>query len=70
MHRLRLTSTVLIALAAGAAAAAAARAAEPSIAKGGDWRMAMRTFAQQQLRHPAWGASHSQRDYDLARSLA
>src|SRR6185437_14507088 len=73
LHRLRLTSMHCLALLivlAVVAAALDARADEPVIAKGGDWRVAVRTFAQQHLRHPAWGASHSQRDYDLARSLA
>lgn len=76
LHRLRLTRmhrlNLLLALLVAAAAAHAARAgdAAPTIATGGDWRVAVRAFAQQQLRHPAWGASHSQRDYDLARSLA
>ena len=76
MHHLRLTRMqgliLLMSLAVAAATADAARAADaaPTIARGGDWRVAVRTFAQQQLRHPAWGASHSQRDYDLARSLA
>ena len=74
MHRLHLTRmhclVLLTAVAIVAAAANAAGAEEPVIAKGGDWRVAVRTFAQQHLRHPAWGASHSQRDYDLARALA
>ena len=76
LQRLRLTSlhylTLVLALAVATAAAEGARADDgpPAIAQGGEWRAAVRTFAQQQLRHPAWGASHSQRDYDLARSLA
>lgn len=45
--------------------------AEPSpIAQGGDWRAAVRSFAEARLKHPAWGASHSLRDYQLARALA
>ena len=67
LHRLRLTSMFGLAL---SIALAVARADEPVIAKGGDWHVALRAFAQQHLRHPAWGASHSQRDYDLARALA
>ncbi len=35
-----------------------------------DWRMKVHAFAAEHFRHPAWGLSHSQRDYDLARSLA
>jgi uncharacterized protein len=50
-----------------------ARAAEsplPGIAKGKDWRASVLQFAEQHLKHPAWGLSHSRRDYDLARTLA
>jgi len=54
-----------------AAMAAGVVAAEPSpIGQGGDWRAAVRSFAATRLRHPAWGASHLQRDYQLARALA
>ncbi|MBC8027917.1 MAG: HD domain-containing protein [Steroidobacteraceae bacterium] len=42
----------------------------PAIARGTDWRAAVRQFAETHLKHPAWGASHSLRDYDLAKSLA
>jgi hypothetical protein len=41
----------------------------PTIARTGDWRAAVRQFAEANLAHPAWGASHSLRDYDLAREL-
>lgn len=34
------------------------------------WREKVRTFAQSNLKHPAWGYSHAVRDYDLARTLA
>lgn len=34
------------------------------------WRGKVRDFAQAALRHPAWGYSHSVRDYQLARSMA
>lgn len=34
------------------------------------WRLSVRTFAQAQFKHPAWGYSHSMRDYALARDLA
>ena len=53
--------------------AAAVRAGEPplpGIAKGNDWRLSVRQFAEQHLKHPAWGLSHSERDYELARTLA
>lgn len=42
----------------------------PGVAKGKDWRMSVRQFAEQHLKHPAWGLSHSERDYELARTLA
>ena len=59
--------------AAGAGAQAATGAKEPSlpaVAKGPDWRLSVRQFAVEHLRNPAWGFSHSVRDYELARSLA
>lgn len=34
------------------------------------WRAKVRAFAQTHFRHPAWGYSHSVRDYELARDLA
>lgn len=34
------------------------------------WRETVRLFAAQHFRHPAWGYSHSVRDYELAKSLA
>jgi hypothetical protein len=34
------------------------------------WRDKVTAFAAQSLHHPAWGASHSRRDYALAKSLA
>ena len=40
-----------------------AAAAEP-------WRDKVTAFAAGNLKHPAWGFSHSQRDYALAKSLA
>jgi hypothetical protein len=64
--------TFLGALGVTLALVTAARGGEatPSIARGGDWRAAVRSFAESNLRHPAWGASHSLRDYELARALA
>src|SRR5580692_10653682 len=35
-----------------------------------DWRTAVRNFAAEHFKQPAWGYSHSVRDYALARSLA
>jgi HD superfamily phosphodiesterase len=34
------------------------------------WRDKVTAFAAKNFKHPAWGYSHSQRDYELARSLA
>ena len=48
---------------------AACLAAVPASA-GGDWRATVTAFAREHFRHPAWGYSHSQRDYELARTLA
>ena len=35
-----------------------------------DWHTSVRQFASEHFHHPAWGFSHSVRDYDLARQLA
>jgi HD superfamily phosphodiesterase len=35
-----------------------------------DWHATVRSFALQHFKNPAWGYSHSQRDYALARDLA
>jgi uncharacterized protein len=40
------------------------------IARTGDWRSSVRQFAADNLKHPAWGLSHSIRDYELAKELA
>jgi HD superfamily phosphodiesterase len=48
----------------------AADAPTPTIERSGDWRVSVRKFAEANLKHPAWGASHSQRDYELAKQLA
>lgn len=53
-------------LVAGTTALAAAPSAPASPA----WREQVRSFAQQHFHQPAWGYSHSQRDYALARELA
>src|SRR5579864_2195514 len=34
------------------------------------WRATVRQFAAQHFKHPAWGYSHSVRDYELASALA
>ena len=51
---------------AGAAAAASSIAPAPEAA----WRSFVRQFALDHFKQPAWGYSHSQRDYQLARELA
>lgn len=43
--------------------------AQPSGSRG-DWHARVREFAFKNLRHPAWGFSHSVRDYELAKKLA
>jgi HD superfamily phosphodiesterase len=55
---------------AGAAATAAPPAPAPLPAPAADWRATVRHFAQDHFRNPAWGYSHSLRDYALARALA
>lgn len=42
----------------------------PLPAAGWDWRQSVRAFAEEHFRHPAWGYSHSSRDYALAKELA
>jgi uncharacterized protein len=53
-----------------AAAAIAADAPAPTIERTGDWRAAVHRFVEANLKHPAWGLSHSMRDYELAKELA
>lgn len=53
-----------------AATSHAADAPKPAIERGGDWRAAVKRFAAENLKHPAWGLSHSMRDYELAKQLA
>jgi HD superfamily phosphodiesterase len=52
------------------ATTAATKPATKPAAAGGDWRNAVQTFAREHFKHPAWGYSHSSRDYALARELA
>jgi HD superfamily phosphodiesterase len=47
-----------------------ADATAPTIERSGDWRVAVQQFAAANLKHPAWGFSHSIRDYELAKELA
>jgi uncharacterized protein len=55
------------ATAAPAQSSAAAKAPGSSTA---DWRATVRGFAKEHFKNPAWGYSHSERDYSLARALA
>jgi len=41
-----------------------------SHASAAEWRDKVHSFALENFKHPAWGFSHCQRDYDLARELA
>jgi uncharacterized protein len=45
-------------------------AATPLPQRGTDWRTSVRDFAAQHFKHPAWGFSHSVRNYELAKKLA
>lgn len=48
----------------------AAESSDAPVSRSDDWRTTVRQFAQQHFKHPAWGSSHSARDYELARALA
>jgi uncharacterized protein len=51
-------------------AAVAADAPTPTIEHTGNWRTAVHRFVEANMKHPAWGLSHSMRDYELAKQLA
>jgi hypothetical protein len=55
---------------AGLSASAATGAVSGSAPPEPAWRGAVRKFAAEHFLNPAWGYSHSRRDYDLARALA
>jgi HD superfamily phosphodiesterase len=61
---------ILALMAVGLAQNAGLPADPPRPVAGGDWRVSVRDFAQKNFRNPAWGYSHSVRDYDLAGRLA
>lgn len=44
--------------------------AAPSPAHAADWHTVVRNFAARHFKHPAWGFSHSVRDYEVAKALA
>ncbi|HEY2635178.1 MAG TPA: HD domain-containing protein, partial [Steroidobacteraceae bacterium] len=61
-----LVASVEPAMAAGPAAPATQTAPTAS----SNWRATVRDFAAEHFKNPAWGYSHSMRDYALARELA
>ena len=65
LQRASLACLAGLALASGLASAQDAPRAQSR-----DWRGAVRQFASDHFRHPAWGYSHCERDYALARALA
>jgi HD superfamily phosphodiesterase len=60
-----LVATLPMLAAPATVAAQTAVAAPPS-----DWHLAVREFAAKHFKNPAWGYSHCERDYALARELA
>ena len=67
---LRLATLMLVAVAACASGLAGAAATESADSDAPNWRSVVDKFAQEHFHNPAWGYSHSQRDYQLARELA
>jgi uncharacterized protein len=51
-------------------AASCLAAQSASIDAAADWHSTVRQFAREHFKNPAWGFSHCERDYALARSLA
>jgi HD superfamily phosphodiesterase len=75
--RVLLAALLLSTMAAGAAESVPATNRSPALPAAGaqasaatDWRAKVRAFAREHFRQPAWGYSHSSRDYALARELA
>jgi uncharacterized protein len=60
----------LLALSGLLGTATGEQTAPSPIAAGSDWRAAVRQFAAEHEKHPAWGYSHCVRDYELAKVLA
>jgi uncharacterized protein len=60
----------LLAIMIAADPPARANVATPAPEPAADWRTVVAKFAQQHFNNPAWGYSHSVRDYRLARELA
>ena len=63
--RMRPLKLLFTALALAAMPAAALADSPPS-----DWREKVRAFNIEHCKHPAWGTSHSDRDYRLAKAMA
>jgi uncharacterized protein len=61
-----MTKIIGVAILAVCLVCGAARAADDPPA----WRGKLTAFAAEHFKHPAWGFSHAQRDYNLARNLA
>src|ERR1700740_402861 len=53
-----------------AACGPAAERSESTDSDAPGWRSVVDKFAQEHFHNPAWGYSHSERDYQLARELA
>jgi len=64
------SATVLLALASVVLSITATAGPPTAKAQPQDWRVTVHRFAEIHLKHPAWGLSHSQRDYDLGGTLA
>jgi HD superfamily phosphodiesterase len=69
-HRVFLVALAIATFGSAIAADAPISAPMPTIERTSDWRVAVRHFAEINLKHPAWGLSHSVRDYDLAKEMA
>jgi uncharacterized protein len=63
-RRVRTRAALVTALSLMTAVGYAAPSGEPA------WRQTVRAFAASNFKNPAWGLSHSERDYTLARLLA
>jgi len=61
---------LLIGLVGSIELAGAAESTKPAAQATAAWRKTVQEFAAKNLRHPAWGYSHSMRDYTLASELA
>ena len=74
-HRFRsFVGLLLIAAAPVTAAESAERSAATATLTGisldAAWKAKLYAFAREKLRHPAWGWTHSERDYQLAKDVA